>query len=343
MNIRYRYVLLILPILLFGVVSYAEEKKIILVEQAKRVSDREIRKAARSESEKNADGGYNANVNVIDCFAAMKYHYTGGRYVDEPIMFRMLSPEIVKPGKKYPLVIWFHGVGESGEDNTRQLSHVQSTLPYLAGKDKLDFFLIATQCPSDNRTWGTSISSEGKGDAPITIADEILETVMKEYPIDENKVSVFGLCSGGSAAWDFVAAHPGRFAAMAACSAAPGAYSIDAFRSTAVWSFNHRDDMPCEPVERFIQTMNASGGNAYISVRDVGGHDAWSNALSNEKVIGWMILQDLKKGGPPAGVVCYHRTPVRVFMLFGLPVVAILSAVAVPKLRRTKRDQPHET
>ncbi|MDR1492855.1 MAG: hypothetical protein LBT05_09055 [Planctomycetaceae bacterium] len=37
--------------------------KIILAEQAKRGSDRDIKNASTSESEKNADGGYNANVN----------------------------------------------------------------------------------------------------------------------------------------------------------------------------------------------------------------------------------------------------------------------------------------
>jgi predicted peptidase len=95
-------------------------RKIILAEQAKRVSERDVKKASQSESEKNADGGYNANIRVIDCFAAMEYHYTGGRYVDEPIRFRMYSPEKILLNKKYPLIIWFHGIGESGEDNTRQ-------------------------------------------------------------------------------------------------------------------------------------------------------------------------------------------------------------------------------
>jgi predicted peptidase len=323
----------------FGLL-YAEDafRKIILVEEAKRVSTRDIRKASTSESEKNQDGGYNANVNVIDCFAAMEYRYTGGRYIDEPIKFRMLFPDEMKSGKKYPLVIWFHGVGESGEDNTRQLSHVQLTIEYLAGKNKLDFFMIVTQCPSDNRHWETSISDEGKGDTPMTIVEEIIEVVIKEYPIDENRLSAFGLCSGGNAAWNIVTRHPGKFAAMVACTASPGSASIQDFRNTAVWTFTNKDDpVPWEAVERFVNAINADGGRAHVTLKDTGGHDAWSNALRNEKVIGWMILQDLQKGGPPTGVICYHRTAGQVFLLFGLPMIAILCVI--PFYRR-KRDVP---
>ncbi len=157
-----------------------QKKRIALLEEAKRVADRDIRAAATAESEKNKDGGYNANVRVVDCFAAMQYKYTGGRYDDEPIKFRMLSPDCIEPGKKYPLIIWLHGVGESGTDNTRQLSHIQSTIEYLAGKNKLEFFMIVTQCPKDNRAWENSISPEGKGDAPLTIADEIFDAVIED-------------------------------------------------------------------------------------------------------------------------------------------------------------------
>jgi len=331
-------ILTLLYILLPCGLLYTEDatRKIILIEEAKRVSSRDIRKASTSESEKNADGGYNANVNVIDCFAAMEYRYTGGRYVDEPIKFRMLFPDEMKPGKKYPLVIWFHGVGESGEDNTRQLSHVQSTIEYLAGKNKLDFFMIVTQCPSDNRTWETSISNEGKGDAPMTIVDEIMDAAIKEYPIDENKLGVFGLCSGGNAAWNIVAKHPGKFAAMVACTSSPGNATLDQFKNTAVWAFNNQDDpAPWEAIERFVNALNTNGGKAYVTLKETGGHDAWSDALRNQKVVGWMILQDLQKGGPPMGVICYHRTAGQVFLLFGLPVIAILCVI--PFYRR-KRD-----
>ena len=316
----------------------ATEKKIVLIEQSKQITQSEIRKSAGAESEKNADGGYNANPSVVDSFAAMEYrYYTGGRYENEPIKFRLLTPETTEPGKKYPLVIWFHGVGESGEDNTRQLSHVQSTIEYLTGKDKIDFYLLATQCPGDNRNWGTTVSNEGKGDAPITIAEEILDAIIEEYPVDTNRLGVFGLCSGGSAAWDFVDKHPGRFSSMVACTAGPGSVKTDSFRKTAVWVFSNKDDpAPWEQIQRMVDAINASGGNALTSIEETGGHDSWGRALFKEKVVGWMVSQSLDKPSPPPGMICYHRTSKQLFSLFGLPCLLIAGMLIGRRfLRRT--------
>lgn len=298
-------------------------KKIILIEKSKQLTQREIRKTARSESEKNADGGYNANPGVTDCLAVMEYRsYTGGRYIDEPIRFRMLFPEKIIPGKKYPLVIWFHGKGESGEDNTRQLSHVQSTLPYLTGKEKLEFFIIATQCPGDNPLWETSISDVGRGDAPMTIVHEIFEAALEEYPIDPARLEVFGLCSGGNAAWSFVGQHPGRFASMVTCSATPPpGVNPQNYVGTRIWAFNNiGDTAPYQVAERMVRAINGAGGNAHLVLNDTDNHDSWTKALRKDKVIGWMILQHLDNGGPPQGVRTYHRSAWHLLVLFGLPL-----------------------
>lgn len=326
------------------IVAQSGERKIILVENAKTVSDDEVQEAAASASEKNPDGGYDANTHVVDIFAVMKYHYTGGRYHDEPILFRMLHPEHLQPGKKYPLIIWLHGAGESGSDNTRQLSHVQMAMKELAGKDKLDFYMILTQCPGDNIHWETSISPEGQGDAPLTIANEILETALEEFPIDTNRISVIGVCSGGGTAWSYVAKHPERFAAMASCSATPGSLPVSLYRETAIWVFNNKDDtVPYKEVVLYIDRINASGGTAWLTLRDTGGHDTWYNALVNKHVIGWLVLQDKRYGGPPADVVFHHRTDGESFQLFGWPALVILVVSLINcTIMRYRKNKPLE-
>ncbi|MDR1492854.1 MAG: hypothetical protein LBT05_09050 [Planctomycetaceae bacterium] len=267
----------------------------------------------------------------------MEYHYTGGRYVNQPIKFRMLMPDKIQPDKKYPLIVWFHGMGESGNDNTRQLSHVQSTMELIAGKNKLDFFMIATQCPPDNKSWENSISKEGKGDSPMTIAEKIFDTVIQEYPIDTNKLGAFGLCSGGQAAWNLVGKYPKRFASLGVCSTSPPLNRQD-FLFASIWAFNNKDDTaPWETMERFVNLINAAGGNAYLTLNEIGGHDSWTNALRKEKVVGWMLLQNLKSPGAPQGVVCYHRTSGKVFGMFGLPILATLSVLIFSRICYSSR------
>ncbi|MDP7286409.1 MAG: phospholipase, partial [Phycisphaerae bacterium] len=53
-----------------------------------------------------------------DPFAARTYE--SGK---DTLLYRIHSPEKVEAGKKYPLVVLFHGAGERGSDNKKQLVH----------------------------------------------------------------------------------------------------------------------------------------------------------------------------------------------------------------------------
>ena len=39
----------------------------------------------------------------------------------DSLPYRMIHPESVKPGEKYPIVLFLHGAGERGNDNEKQL------------------------------------------------------------------------------------------------------------------------------------------------------------------------------------------------------------------------------
>ncbi len=179
-----------------------------------RLSVSEIEKLSLQESTSHAVEGYVSVKSVVDCFDEMSYNYTGGRYNNEEIKFRLRSPNNIKLHKKYPLVVWFHGKGESGDDNRRQLAHLQYTLEFLVGPKSLDFFMLVTQCPKDNPYWNTSVSQEGKGDAPVTIAMEIFEHLIEEYPIDKSMISTFGQCSGAVGSWELIKKYPELIAAV---------------------------------------------------------------------------------------------------------------------------------
>lgn len=41
----------------------------------------------------------------------------------DSLNYRLLEPEAMQAGKKYPLVLFLHGAGERGNDNEKQLTH----------------------------------------------------------------------------------------------------------------------------------------------------------------------------------------------------------------------------
>ncbi|MDR2437820.1 MAG: hypothetical protein LBE12_00425 [Planctomycetaceae bacterium] len=68
------------------------------------------------------------------CFEEQSFSYTGGKYENSEIKYRLHVPQKIKPNKKYPLVIHLHGVGEAGKDNTFSLAHLHSVLPLMLGE-----------------------------------------------------------------------------------------------------------------------------------------------------------------------------------------------------------------
>ncbi len=291
-----------------------------------RLTAAQVRELEQKGSEKHPVEGYVSVETVVDCFDEMSYRYTGGRYRDEEIKFRLRQPNEIRPGKKYPLVVWFHGVGESDDDNKRQLAHVQNTIEFLAGPNSLDFYLMATQCPKDNRDWTTSISmDDGKGDAPMTIAREIMTAVIEGFPIDEDRISAFGLSSGGAAAWRFVMASPEQFASLVSCSASPPSGPL--LPNVAVWAFGCTDDKSISigQLREAIKRTREGGGSALLTEIGSAEHDSWNEALSQKKAVAWMIAQ--KRGSmlsPPPGAVLMPKTWTQAFWYFGLPLCCLL-------------------
>ncbi|MDR1479007.1 MAG: hypothetical protein LBJ00_08695 [Planctomycetaceae bacterium] len=288
------------------------------------VSEHEIDELSTEESKKHTDDGYLANPGAVDCFDALGYRYKGGRYNNDLIRFRLRCPLKIKPNKKYPLVVWFHGKGESGNDNERQLAHIHYALPSLVGTKSLDFFMLITQCPQDNQSWLNSISQEGKGDSPFTIATEIFEHILEEYPIDRKRISTFGMCSGGAASWAFARKYPELCSAIVAISTTPPPeltftdFAISAYHCTG-------DDIPIQPMRDYVGQINQKGGNARLTELDVESHDAWTPALSQYKVLAWMIRQ--KKNSlfsPPPGEVLEPLLWRQVFFYYGLPVCCLV-------------------
>lgn len=287
------------------------------------VSD--VRTESNKESEKTTDG-YTGSVAVVDCFDEMVYRYTGGRYVDEPIRFRLRSPRTIEPGRTYPLIVWFHGRGESGNDNVRQLAHMQTAISCLAGPDNKEFFLLAVQCPDDNREWEINVSKEdGKGDATIIILREIMEAVIDEFPVDEDRISVYGLSSGGEAACRFVSESPERFSALAFASAVPPPGSLTAGMN--IWGFccDRDQNVPLDAVRYAVDTVNRENGSAWLTVIESDKHDSWTCSLRDKNVLGWLVAQ--KRGSllnAPPGWNPKKRSLPATFGLFGLPILCFV-------------------
>ncbi|MBN2216568.1 MAG: prolyl oligopeptidase family serine peptidase, partial [Pirellulales bacterium] len=249
---------------------------------------------------------------MLPLFHDMILHYTGGNYDNAPIHFRLHMPEPFEPGKKYPMVVWLHGAGECGSDNVNQLAHLHHMIPSLVGPKKRDFFLLASQCPHTHGSWEaperclTTVRSDGAvechltddpvalGNAPISFTLAMVEAVMRDYPVDPNRVTVAGLSSGGRGVWKILERRPDLFAAAVPIVSWQ---AIDEkslrekplLKKIPIWAIYSSDDSGIDYARREFQRLRDAGCHVHKTEFGVCGHRAWTPAMLQGDIFGWLV------------------------------------------------------
>jgi len=138
--------LLAIVLLFIGTACAQEQRPQLTLEQLEAIAIQPVKNYAETNSRVVPE--------MLPLFKAEKIVYTGkDKYKNTEIGFRLHVPENIEPGKKYPLILWLHGVGEAGTDNQDQLVHLHHIITYLTGPKKRDFFLLVPQTPKDHTSW----------------------------------------------------------------------------------------------------------------------------------------------------------------------------------------------
>jgi predicted peptidase len=85
---------------------------------------------------------------LADKFEKRPFKNADGR----TLLYRILKPARVEAGKKYPLVLFLHGAGERGDDNTKPLIHGVKTFATAEFLEKYPCYVVVPQCP-ENTKW----------------------------------------------------------------------------------------------------------------------------------------------------------------------------------------------
>lgn len=223
-------------------------------------------------------------------FQARAFYYTGGRYVHQWFPYRLYVPPRLDASEKYPLLLWFHGAGESGTDNLKNMMHVDRAVHgYLSKHGPIPAFILVPQSPSVERGWFDRRDSE---DDMLTVTWAMLEQTIKDNPIDEDRVVSSGVSSGGSACWEIALRHPSRFAAIAPLAAGGGDES-QAIRlmNVPIWAFHNVYDLttPIDGDRRMVAAVQRAGGRAHLTENPQGGHQAWAPAFENCGLLEWLL------------------------------------------------------
>jgi predicted peptidase len=217
---------------------------------------------------------------------------------DYKLPYRLLKPKPFDDKQKYPLVIFLHGAGERGDDNEKQLVHGMNDFASDEIMAKYPAFVIAPQCPS-GEAWGgirrlaKSPTPEGQLTAALSATLKVVDTVRKEFPIDDKRIYITGLSMGGYGTWDALAKRTDLFAAAAPICGGGDPASVVTMKNVPIWAFHGADDktVPADRSREMIDALKAAGATPKYTEYPGVGHNSWSQTYSNPEFYAWLFAQ----------------------------------------------------
>ena len=216
------------------------------------------------------------------------------------IPYRLIRPDGVEAGKKYPLVLVLHGAGERGSDNAKQLIHVWEKGTGPLGRPEFaaaKAFAVLPQCPDGkqwvNVPWGNGSYKSPAVSEPLDLALQLVDASLKDLPIDPDRVYVMGLSMGGYGTFDAIQRRPELFAGAVPVCGAMDVSKAKAVSGIAVWAFHGDKDtvVPPSGSREAVAALKAAGADPRYTEYPGVGHNSWSPAFRERELWSWLFAQ----------------------------------------------------
>lgn len=196
-------------------------------------------------------------------------------YIYKGVPFRLKFPKTYNPtandGKRYPMMVFFHGLGEAGGiyDNEFQLYHGGEFFKNSVNNGTFDGYII---CLQSQGFWGGGHYDYVK---------EIMDYMITNNKLDPFQVSINGLSAGGQACWEMMQKYPQCVASALPMSWTSYFYGdapwTDVLKYTPIWNFQGAmDGAPAAGTSQYVrdQYLAAGGNYKYTEYADLG-HGTW--------------------------------------------------------------------
>jgi len=214
--------------------------------------------------------------------------------------YRILYPEGFDETKKYPLVLFLHGRGESGDDNVKQLVHGSQL--FIDNMEKYPAIVLFPQCPVTDY-WANIDRKETKNGlqfkfysdrepnpslaAVIALTNDFLE---KPF-IDVDRLYVTGLSMGGMGTWELLGRMPEKIAAAAPICGGGSKDLTPKMINVPIWAFHGvKDDVvPARYSIMMVEGVQKAGGKAKITLYPNANHNSWDPTFNDPKYLTWLF------------------------------------------------------
>lgn len=187
-----------------------------------------------------------------------------------------------------PLIIFLHGSGERGTDPA--LLRAYGPLAYIDAGHTLPAYIAAPQCPLDHY-WADVLDD----------LDVWLNSLLREYPIDPERLLLTGFSMGSFGAWQWALRHPKRFAALLPVGGNGFRFrgyrlesDLSALAQVPTWMIHGAGDevVPVSGADDFYQALLAGGAHfGYTRYPDAGHTETADIAFHDRAHYDWLLKQ----------------------------------------------------
>ena len=199
-------------------------------------------------------------------------------YDEAQFNYLVYFPKCYDETKKYPLMLFLHGMGERGNE----LSILKRTgIPKIFDCDvDYEVIVVSPQCP-ENLTWNSRPEKLFR----------FLQWIIKKYNADEDAVSITGLSMGGFGTWQLIADYPQIFSAAAPICGGRASV-LERAASVPIRIYHgEKDDvvsvMYSKDAYEILKRHNAKDVELFIYPECY--HDSWTKAYEQTDLIDWLI------------------------------------------------------
>lgn len=191
--------------------------------------------------------------------------------------------------KKWPLILFLHGIGERGVDIDAIKKHPLPEM--LEQQADFPFIVVSPQLSLETDTWSAIID-------PL---DTLLNQLQTIYAIDPQRIYVTGMSMGGFGTWEFALRHPQRIAAAVPIA---GGYkyenptlipdNICTLKNVPMWIFHGAKDEVFAPIyaKTMVEALTACGGQAKFTLYPNANHEvSFLRAYADPELFEWLLAQ----------------------------------------------------
>lgn len=239
---------------------------------------------------------FSAGISAQETFDADTFVSSDGTQIN----YRKLSPIESAKGKKFPLIIFMHGLGERGIDNEKQLFHGGQIFLNPVHRENYPAHVIFPQCPEtafwaykDIPSLATPPKAEKVMPAPFKAVKELIDSYLTRPDVDKSRVYIMGLSMGGCATFDMVARFPDIFAAAVPICGAIDPSRLEDLEGVSFRIFHGDADktVPVKCSRVAYEALKKSGCKVEYYEFPGCGHGSWNPAFSRDDFMEWLFKQ----------------------------------------------------